>query len=134
MGSLIITLSYWPLMRHDFKILLLWPSALSVSVGCTASLATLPKSCDDIHRREGGREGERDGGGLAICAKLICQLSAAERLFREFRPLTATHFSTLTRPSDASVGNLRTGSSKQSGSQPNIRVSFFVHHISSLWH
>ena len=81
------------------------------------------------HWEGGGRRAEeRDrDGGLAICAKLICQLSAVRRLFREFRPLTATHFSTLTRPSDASVGNLRTGSSEQTGFQPNIRVSHFVH-------
>ena len=43
----------------------------------------------------GGRRRGRSEIGSNTCAKLICQLSAVRRLFRESRPLTATHFSAL---------------------------------------
>ena len=95
--------------------------------------------------RRRGRRG-RSEIGSNTCAKLICQLSAVRRLFRESRPLAATHFSALAplpvrvrsrlrasarsspppRPPDTSVGNLRTGSPRQAGSPPNRRVFYFV--------
>ena len=96
----------------------------------------------------GGRRRGRSEIGSNTCAKLICQLSAVRRLFRESRPLAATHFSALAplpvrvrsrlrasarsspppHPSDTSVCNLRTGSPRQAGSPPKRRVFYFVTH------